>query len=262
MTQVSVPHRSSIGTAPIVLILTGVVIGLAIAVVAAMSLRTVNMASLESFSQAQAVEGATQADVQVHFGAGNLAISALQPSDDSLSRLRFEGPSDLRPDTTYTVSDGVGHVGFISRGAQEVWLNLPFVGRARDHADLGVRLSPNVPLTLDVAAGAADSDLDLTKLRVTRLDLQSGASDTRIQLPEAAGFTTLSAKAGVGELRIDVPPTVAADIEITNALGNRTVDQTRFRSFGNGHYRSVDYDTATNRVEMRLELGIGDLVVR
>jgi len=36
----------------------------------------------------------------------------------------------------------------------------------------------------------------------------------------------------------------------------------RFQPLGNGRYRSVDYDTAANRVQMHLELGIGDLVVR
>ena len=54
----------------------------------------------------------------------------------------------------------------------------------------------------------------------------------------------------------------AADIDISNALGNRTIDQDRFRALGNGRYRSVDYDTATNRIQMHLELGIGDLVVQ
>jgi len=43
-----------------------------------------------------------------------------------------------------------------------------------------------------VADGAADTTLDLTKLHVTRLDLQTAAADTRIRLPEAAGVTTIS----------------------------------------------------------------------
>ena len=70
------------------------------------------------------------------------------------------------------------------------------------------------------------------------------------------------AKAGVAELDIEVPTGVAADIVVTTGLGGRHIDTARFQSLGNGRYRSPDYATATNRVEMQLELGIGDLSVR
>jgi hypothetical protein len=39
------------------------------------------------------------------------------------------------------------------------------------------------------------------------------------------------------------------------------VDQGRFRSLGGGHYRSHDYETTANRVELRANLGVGRLIV-
>ena len=115
---------------------------------------------------------------------------------------------------------------------------------------------------LKVEAGASNTDLDLTHLRVTRLDLQSGASDTRIRLPESAGSTSVDIATGIAGLHIEVPQGVAADIDVRNAIGNASIDEARFHSVSNGRYRSADYDTATNRVQLRVELGIGGLTVR
>ena len=115
---------------------------------------------------------------------------------------------------------------------------------------------------LNVEAGASDSTLDLSALQVSHLDLQTGAADTRIRLPQAAGHTTVSVHGGVTDLTFEVPQGVAADIRATNGLGSREIDERRFPSMGNGHYRSADYDSATNRVDMEIELGIATLRVR
>ena len=57
-------------------------------------------------------------------------------------------------------------------------------------------LTSEVPLDLSVATGASRTVLDLGDLRVRNLDLRSGASETRVVLPRAAGVTTVRAEAG------------------------------------------------------------------
>ena len=125
-----------------------------------------------------------------------------------------------------------------------------------------LRLNRTLPLALNVEAGAAETRVDLTHLRVSNLALNTGAADTRIWLPEASGFTSMHVYAGLARVRIDVPRGVAVDIDASETLGTRAIDDMRFPSLGNGHYRSPDYDTATNRVQMRLEVGLGDVSVR
>jgi Cell wall-active antibiotics response 4TMS YvqF len=266
MTQVSLPHHpptQRVGPLPARFVLIGAVV-LAVAALAAAgaSLRPGVNGPVESRSHTQAAEGAQTASVRLEFGAGNLSLNALDASDSALSRMSFEGPSSLRPEASYQVRGGVGELGYVSRDANQVWQNFPFIGRARDHADLRLSLTPTVPLALDIQGGAADSTLDLTRLRVTRLDLQAGAADTRVRLPEAAGATTLMVKGGLAQLDIEVPRGVAADIEVTTGLGGRQINTARFQSLGNGRFRSPEYETAANRVQMRLELGIGEVSVR
>jgi hypothetical protein len=267
MTQVSVPQnprRQRAGTSPGRIVLLGAAVVLGVTALAGLggACSPAPDAARQTGSHTQASEGAQTAIVRLQFGAGNLSLAALETADGTLARMNFEGPAALRPEASYSVRNGVGDLGYTSRDADEVWQNFPVIGRARDHADLRVQLARNVTLALDVEAGAADSTLDLTQLHVSRLDLETGASDTLVRLPQTAGSTVVVVRAGVAELDIEVPTGVAADIVITTGLGGRHIDTARFQSLGNGRYRSPEYATATNRVEMRLELGIGDLSVR
>jgi Cell wall-active antibiotics response 4TMS YvqF len=267
MTQVSLPQhpptqRAGSSLTRFVMIGSALVLAVAALGAAGAALRPGFDGSFERRSYTQAAEGAQIANIRLEFGAGNLSLGALDASDDALARMHFEGPAGLRPEALYDVRGGVGDLGYVSRHADQVWQNFPFIGRARDHADLRVQLAPSVPMTLDVQAGAADSLLDLTGLRVTRFDLQTGAADTRVRLPEAAGFTTVVVKAGIAQLQIEIPRGVAADIDVTTGLGERAIDQSRFAPLGNGRFRSPEYETAANRVQMRLELGIGEVSVR
>jgi hypothetical protein len=213
---------------------------------------------VESRTYAQALDGANRANVRLQFGAGDLTVGALDRGDANLAAATFAGPANYAPEPTYQVRENVGELAYL---IHDVKLGLPFF-RGDEHVRMDVRLSPNAPLVLNVEAGAADSTLDLSALQVAHLDLQTGVADTHVRLPQAAGHTSVVVRGGVTDLTFDVPQGVAADIRVSNGMGSREIDERRFPALGNGHYRSSDYDTATNRVDMEIELGIATLRVR
>ena len=102
--------------------------------------------------------------------------------------------------------------------------------------------------------------LDLAELRVRSVKLQSGASDTRMRLPRAAGTTVVRASAGAASLTIEVPAGVAARIRTSMALGSSRIDETRFPRSAAG-YESADYGTAANRADIDLSGGVGSITV-
>ena len=122
-----------------------------------------------------------------------------------------------------------------------------------------IGLTTEVPLDLRVDTGASKATLDLGGLRLRSLDLQTGASETRVLLPRAAGATTVTAQAGAASLTIEVPAGVAARIRTRMALGAQ-IDQVRFPVSGDG-YESPDYATATNRVDIDVQGGVGSFRV-
>jgi hypothetical protein len=204
------------------------------------------------------LEGATQATVTVRFGAGTLNLGPiLQPQPDQLAVMTYQGPQPLAPQARYTVSNlGVGQLEYQStaHGAPNF---VPFADGRGDAAQMDLTLAPNVPITsLTVQTGATDARLDLSSLRVSALDMSIGAATTWLRFPQAAGTTTAHISGGASTLNIEIPQGVAAQIQLRGGLSTVNVDQSRFPQVSDNLYRSPDYETAANKVDLSIETGV------
>jgi hypothetical protein len=122
-------------------------------------------------------------------------------------------------------------------------------------------LSKEIPLKLVFETGAADAHLDLTDLQVKELILKTGASSTEVNLPAQAGSTYFKVEAGAASLEIQVPEGVAARIDADAGLASVDVDQNRFPKQG-GIYQSEDFESAPNKVDIRIETGLASINIR
>ncbi|MFH1475208.1 MAG: hypothetical protein ABIG85_05040 [Chloroflexota bacterium] len=195
------------------------------------------------------LEGATDAEVMVTFGAGHLRI----------------GPAAAGMLVDGTYAGGVKAERGGGPGRVRLSPPAPPSGWRWDRAPytwtMGV--SGEVPLRLRVEAGAADAELDLGALRLAELRLRTGASETRIGLPAAAGFTRVDAEGGAAAIRFRVPDGVAARIRTAIALGSSDIDAVRFpRNAEGSAWESADFASAANRVEIEVRGGIGSVSVR
>lgn len=194
------------------------------------------------------------ASLTLRFGAGRLRLDALAGAGDNL----IEG--DLRGDQG-SVEPRVSTSG----NRTDVTLEMPQRGAIRvgpgSATSWYLSLNPSVTYDITVQGGAAESDLDLRGLRVRDLNVDLGASSTRVRLPEAAGQTTAKLRTGAAELRVDVPEGVAARITSSGGLSSFNVDQGRFPKQG-GVYVSPNYDTAANRVDLSIDAGLASVTVR
>jgi hypothetical protein len=129
-----------------------------------------------------------------------------------------------------------------------------------DLGRLDVRLTPAVPIDLRVASGVTDSTLNLEALRVPNLTVETGASQTKIVLP-AHGETMARIQGGAAKLDLTVPPNVAARIILSDGPNAVSIDETRFPR-QDREYRSAGFDTATDRVTLRIDVGASRLVVQ
>ena len=202
------------------------------------------------------LEGAREATVTMRFGAGRLDVAALSADSANLlegSLQHQRGEEGVRVSTerqgdraAVVVEARDGAVFVVPGGSDEHWQ---------------LRLNPSLPLDLRFEGGAAEVDLDLRALRVRSLHVETGASSARIVLPEAAGRTVATIKAGMAQLRVDVPEGVAVRIDTGSGLSSVQVDERRFPRQGNT-YVSPDYDTASNRVEISIDAGMASVTVR
>lgn len=128
--------------------------------------------------------------------------------------------------------------------------------------DWHLSLNPHIPLALHIEKGVGEIDLDLTKTHLTDLSLEMGDGSIDLRLPDNAGQATIHIRAGSGSLAIHVPTGVAAHIQVFKGQGDLEVDLTRFPVVTDGQeYRSNDYDTATNRVKIHVELGFSSVKI-
>jgi hypothetical protein len=192
------------------------------------------------------LEGAGQARLHIQHGAGRLTAGGSAAPGELLSGEFFGGVEHR------SRRDGDGLDVEMSL-PQQFWGPWDWGRRL----DWSFRLSPEVPLRLDLDTGAGETRLDLRDLRVTELRLKTGASSSDVTLPASAGFTRVSVEAGAASIVLRVPEGVAARINATAAAGAVDVDRSRFP-----RDESPDYATAANKVEIDARLGAGSLTVR
>jgi hypothetical protein len=209
-----------------------------------------------SVDDALALDGATSARVTLSYGGGRLIVTS-GARDDQLYAGRFGGA------VARTVRRVDDRLDVALRPELHQWSGWP--GSRRWGGDQGmldwtVAFNPTVPLSLSLETGAARTELDLSNLRVVELTVQTGVSSTSIILPAHAGATRATVKAGVASVHLSVPAGVAARIVGQMGLGALNVDESRFPRHGK-IYESPDYASATDRLDLNVEGGLGAIDV-
>lgn len=199
------------------------------------------------------LEGATRAEVKIQHGAGRLAVSAGAERDQLLAG-EVAGGLDCatkREGDTLKVR---------MKPATEAWA-FPWNWGPRRGMEWNLRLTDEIPLSLEFEVGAGEYNLDLSGLRVTELELETGASATSLVLPAQAGYTEAEISCGAASVKIRVPDGVAARVRVDSGLAGITVNRERFLRVEDG-YQSPDYSTAANRVDLTIEAGVGSVEVQ
>lgn len=192
------------------------------------------------------LDGAGRAEIDLTHGAGELHISG-GAAAAMLAEGMFGG--GLRYHTKR--KGDVLEVEMETRVSPSAFLNW-----APGSYDWDVRFNASVPLELKCETGASRNVFDLRDLRVTDLELETGASTSEITLPASAGYTRVRVEAGAARVDLRVPGGVAARIKTSGALTSVRIDETRFPGFDN-RYQSPDYDSAANKVDIEIETGVG-----
>ena len=208
----------------------------------------------------QPLQGATQANVRAEFGAGELRIGALEPGGDRLASMAFDGPAAAAPEPSFSIQDGRADLRYALSGRRG--FGPPFFGPNGGGMSMELRLAPEVPTSLRVSLGAAQARLDLSKLKLSQVELETGASSTWLRLPEAGGATSARLEAGAASIDVELPAGVAAQVRYDGGLSTLNVQNPRLQPTGDHTYRTADYDSNPNRVDMRVETGVTTVTIR
>jgi hypothetical protein len=118
-------------------------------------------------------------------------------------------------------------------------------------------LSNEVPLELEVDVGAGQSDLNLAKIDLTRMQLNVGAGQANVDLTgERSKDLQAQIHGGVGEAIVRLPRNVGVVATVHGGLGAVDVHGLKEED---GEYTNAAYGKSPNTVHLTVEGGIGHI---
>jgi Domain of unknown function (DUF5668)/Cell wall-active antibiotics response 4TMS YvqF len=197
---------------------------------------------------------ATRAEIQIGTTIGRLEIGA------NTSGKLIDGTLELgnrnRLEREFTTRGSAQFVR-LEAGMNGPSIGLPYFMDSQN-SDWKLGLSPNIPLVLRIKTGVGKSEIDLSKLRVTDFTLEGGVGSMMITLP-ATGRVMARIESGVGSTKIRIPNGMKARIRASSGIGEVRVSGSYER---NGDvYTSSSFETASNRLELEIKGGIGQITV-
>lgn len=248
------------------------------------SLGLVQTADVQSANIAEPLDGAESADVTLNLAVGDVDIHVLDDSSNLFAAdLTYLGELDFQTsgDRNRTVYLGTRYDG-VSVSTWPFESLLP--GGNNTDLTWDVGLSPRVAMALSINGGVGDSDIDLTGLNLTDLNIDSGVGRIDIALPagdyeaefdggvgefeitiaEGANII-LETNGGVGEVTINVPDNAAVRVMGDGGLGglNLPRNMTQTSTVGDNEVWETDgFTSASEQIVIRYNGGIGGLTVR
>lgn len=211
--------------------------------------------ALRSESINQPLGNADSAEVELNLGVGTMNVAAMDRPDGLI-----EGTLILQENER--VSQDLRVVGNTAQFRLHNETLSVFHGDGPyrgDDRQWDLWLNPEVPMKLKIAGGVGKVDLDLSRLRLSSLELHAGVSKTDLVLPRS-GQLQATVEGGIGKLSVQVPRGMAARLQVEQGLTSVDV-MGNYRRQGNV-YVSPGYEGARNRVDLILKGGIGKITVQ
>ncbi len=174
--------------------------------------------SVQTVNESVALEGAERVDVDIRPGVQDLT---LRGGADGLFSGQFRyNHEQLEPQVDYRVNNGVGKLDVTMARTQS--LRWP-TGNVISEWDL--QLSNEVPLALNMSLGLGDSQIDLSDLTLTELDIESGAGRVNVNVGEQQ-MDRVRVRAGLGDTALKFAGGSIDRFDFEGGAGSVSVDLT------------------------------------
>ena len=208
--------------------------------------------SWRTVTMSRQLSGESDMQVRIRYGAGRLNIHSAESGALYRMELRYDEDT-FEPVATY--DDDRLELGVKSIRNRINW------PKNRDSGEMNLTLARNVPMDLDLEFGAVRAEVDLGGLQMTRLELTTGASESRIDISEPNLILMSRADFEVGAADFHVRSLGNLNAEVINVdagVGNVVLD---FR----GRWQrdaDVSVDLGLGALELRFPEGLGVQVIK
>ena len=120
-------------------------------------------------------------------------------------------------------------------------------------------LNPEPIWNMNFDIGAAAIDFDLAPYKVSTMKLDMGAASLELKLGDKYPETIVDIDAGASSIDILVPDSSGCEIKANVSISSK--DFRGFKKMSSGLYRTENFDTAKNKIYIRLDAGVSSIDV-
>ena len=175
--------------------------------------------TMRPFTTFRQMHGETRLTARLEYAAGSLRLGAGRPNELYRMDLSYDQDRFL-PISDFDISSATAVLGLKAEGVGGVRV----ISRNQLQQVAAVTISPRVDLALDLTLGATDADVELGGLRLTDLDLKTGASQAvvRFSQPNKIRCRHATVSAGAAEISFLGLGTAGATVSISKGESARS----------------------------------------
>ena len=252
----------------------GTIAGMLLLMLMGPSIGLVSIPELQSAQYEEVIGDARSAEIVLGSGVNTVAVSALPESQNLFTadvhyygEIDFDVSSGSEKTITLKQRDGSLSGGFASVLMLIFGADQP---EEEQETDWNIQLNPEVPMNLNVDAGVGNINLDLRDLELTGLAVNAGVGKLDVTLPITEHGYFVDIDGGVGDISITLPEGIAVQLDAEIGVGSlslpaslRRIDGDSDSPVGNdGIWETEGFRTATSKVTIRFNSGVGSLTVR
>lgn len=182
-------------------------------------------------------------------GAAKFYLSSLSDSDDFLEgHTQNTGPIEVDAqinnfEAIYEVKEKSGRWVYFSGGRE-----------------FNYQLTPDLPVELDIKAGASDTSLNLEDLQVERLTVNAGASKLEIRLGNLVDRLEASLSIGAASLKLYVPADAGIQLNAEDGLSTQRFSGIEFERNGDV-WSSDNFEAAAQKIIIDIDSGVSSIEI-
>jgi hypothetical protein len=190
-----------------------------------------------------------EANLQIHSGVGYFSI---KESTDLLVDAKARGIFG-EYDFNYDKVDSIANIDFTLHKN-----NFNFIkGNFRNQ--LIIKLNPKPLWNLELETGASKSNFDLSQFRMHDINVQTGATSTRIKLGEKSERVKVDISMGAASFTLEIPKNIGCEIQSDMALVAKHFDG--FNKEEDGRYLTENFNNSSKKIFINVEGGVSSFRV-
>ena len=190
------------------------------------------------------------ANLTIDAGAGSFNI--IEPTSDLISVIAL----GLKDNYIFTRNDSENGTSIeVKMKKTKVRLHK---GSFKNKIEMSLNPEPIWNMNFDIGAAAIDFDLSPYKISTMKLDM--GAASLELKLGDKIPQTMVDIDAGASSIEILVPDSSGCEIKADVSVSSK--DFRGFKKISSGLYRTENFETAKNKIYIRLDAGVSSIEVK